>query len=256
MKKIMILQSLAVAIIFSSVVAIATDNGNKDKVAKMSTRKSSLTQNISKKGLFDLHTDNCSYANGWSFINIIDGKGFCIENNERNALTFEQARRECLNIEANNPARLPEPVEWKLACRQEYTNKTNGKNVTYIDNYEWATNIPLFVSVSALTLSLPDNADDDIPDGEILINMAYYRPFGAEPQGIAAVIMGKGECSQSSWGWLHNNNTGGNNTQGEAIGLGAAFQNEGKTYFYPGSSDPPEQGKSVVEGKFPFRCLR
>ena len=99
---------------------------------------SSLTKYMydNDQRLFDLHSNNCS--NGWSFITVIGNKdtppssedlGFCIEDAISPATYYDEALLNCLS----RSARLPEPVEWILACKQS-------KGTSYS---EWTSNFPI-----------------------------------------------------------------------------------------------------------------
>ena len=161
--------------------------------------------NINSKELFKLHTINdekrgCDGADTdtWDFVPVIENTdsvknlGFCIQKNQNAAKSFHEAQITCMSMA--KPARLPEPMEWKLACKQEYANKTNGKNIGYINDYEWASNVPMFSAAGPVIHPLYAISRGELP--------------GTEPQGIAVTIMGDGGCKYSSWGWICNNNTG------------------------------------------------
>ena len=129
---------------------------------------SSLTKYLSDKGLFALHENNCGLNTGvWDFITVIDRKppyldlGFCIETEEHDADSFEDAQMDCMN--KPQPARLPEPVEWKLACIQEYSNKMNNNpNASYLNNYEWVSNFIIIDAVDEVLSGVVPVAGDGV----------------------------------------------------------------------------------------------
>ena len=88
---------------------------------------------MAKEGFFLAHEDNC--ITGQEFIQIWDNEdgtdiGFCIEESERTASEWNDARATCLGLNM----RLPEPSEFKFAC----DNGTAVSDIT--DDWEWASN--------------------------------------------------------------------------------------------------------------------
>ena len=95
------------------------------------------TQMFGASGLFSPHANTCSATE--EFIPITLATGYCIEQNERPAQTWEEARQTC----ANAGKRLPEPAEWKYACN----HGTTVNNMVSVDIGEWASNFPITLSV-------------------------------------------------------------------------------------------------------------
>jgi hypothetical protein len=96
---------------------------------------------LNQMGLFTPHSDTCSSSE--TFITVKGSElGFCMENSERSALEFEAARRVCVDL----GKRLPEPVEFKVACNEEVTIGTNLTQIT--NNWEWSSN-SIFYAYSA-----------------------------------------------------------------------------------------------------------
>ena len=109
---------------------------------------SSLTNYLYDEGLFDLHTiddakHGCMNGGGWSFVNIVRGKGFCIENVTHEKKEFEDALKTCMNA----GARLPEPVEWTVAYKR--------LNFQTIGEYEWVSNFT-FRDIMGINIEAPD----------------------------------------------------------------------------------------------------
>ncbi len=94
-----------------------------------------LNQYFMQEGLFTPHSDNCGVDE--AFVEIASGSavGFCIEEDERTAAYWEYAKKTC----ADDGKRLPEPWEWKYACKNATTLGLN--NMT--NNWEWASNFSL-----------------------------------------------------------------------------------------------------------------
>lgn len=87
------------------------------------------------EGLFTPHPNHCDTST-FVFVAIGAGSsyGYCIEKDQRSAATWEEARQTCATI----GARLPEPGEYKYACKNPPTGLTNMTN-----DFEWASNYPL-----------------------------------------------------------------------------------------------------------------
>jgi hypothetical protein len=102
----------------------------------------STTKLLEQMGLFTPHSDICDTSE--TFITVKGSElGFCMENSERSAQEFEAARRVCVDL----GKRLPEPVEFKVACNEEVTIGTNLTQVT--NNWEWASNSVFYAYSSA-----------------------------------------------------------------------------------------------------------
>lgn len=96
------------------------------------------------QSLFTPHTDNCSASE--AFVALYTGAtlGFCIEEDERTAEAWEDARETC----AQAGKRLPEPAEWKYACEDAGTLGLN--NMT--DDWEHASNFSYLGAVTGYVL--------------------------------------------------------------------------------------------------------
>ncbi len=90
------------------------------------------TSAFARKGMFLLHTDDC--ATGEAFVDLATDMGYCIEEDERSAETWEEARQTCLE----NDMRLPEPAEYKYACTRRVALSLNDM----VEDWEWASNFP------------------------------------------------------------------------------------------------------------------
>lgn len=124
----------------------------------------SVTRWMEQRGLFTPHTDDCTSSE--SFIPTVGSTlGFCMENAERSAAPFLDARKACVDA----GKRLPEPTEFAQACSTVGTNLANMTN----NAWEWASNFT-------------------IP--------YYYAPN----HGVAAALMGGNGCDQGTAGWLAN----------------------------------------------------
>jgi hypothetical protein len=85
-----------------------------------------------EKGLYTPHVDDC--ISGEAF-QVIDGtRGFCIEQSERTADSWINARSTCFAA----GKRLPELTEYRVACGN--AGSLSLSNVT--NDYEWAGNAP------------------------------------------------------------------------------------------------------------------
>lgn len=89
------------------------------------------TTYIAEQNLYSPHEDDCDAATE-VFVEIASsGRGFCMEVNERTAATWEEARDSC----ATDLKRLPEAVEWKIACRRSGSSFNQ-----LLDGIEWVGN--------------------------------------------------------------------------------------------------------------------
>lgn len=89
------------------------------------------TEDFRQRGLFTPHANDCSASE--AFVGIAGtNRGYCIEEDERSAATWDVARETC----AAAGKRLPEPGEWKYACN----NAAGLNNMTASDEWEWASN--------------------------------------------------------------------------------------------------------------------
>lgn len=85
---------------------------------------------IDQKGLWTPHPDDCSSSE--TFIASGPGSlGFCIEDDERSALAYQDARKTCTDL----GKRLPEPNEFKFACLAAPSGLNDMSN-----NWEWSSN--------------------------------------------------------------------------------------------------------------------
>lgn len=88
---------------------------------------------------FSAHANDCNGATE-EFIEIgVTGLGFCIEKTERSTAQFDDARNTCVNL----GMRLPEPGEFKLAC------KTGTALLNMTNNMEWASNFAMVISTDS-----------------------------------------------------------------------------------------------------------
>ena len=90
------------------------------------------TRRMEQDGLFELHYNFCSGSEAFIAV-AADGKGFCMDEDQRTADTFDDARQDCFD----EGKRLPEPVEFKYACR--YGAGLNDMT----DDWEWVSNFPI-----------------------------------------------------------------------------------------------------------------
>jgi hypothetical protein len=135
-------------------------------VAESSSKGTDMwTRVFDQWGLFTPHENYCDTTEEFFSVSGTSSRGFCMEKNERSAETWEDARDAC----AADRKRLPEPGEWKFACRtgSSLTNMSN--------NWEWASNF----AIDAIT------------------------PTGAG--GASASIAGAGGCSYGSVDWINRN---------------------------------------------------
>ncbi len=126
----------------------------------------SVTNLMGKENLFTPHEYDC--AADEEFIQVWDNEdgtdiGFCIEEDERTAAEWSDARDICVNADM----RLPEPGEFKLAC-------DNGVSVNDMtDDWEWVSNFATHLVT-----------DDASP-----------------ASGVAVTIGGNGSCNYGSSDW-------------------------------------------------------
>lgn len=91
---------------------------------------------MGRRGLFVPRRTSSDCVTGEAHIAVDNnGLGYCIETAERTAATWEDARHACLQ----DGKRLPEPAEFKYACKY-------GAGLTGMTgNWEWATNFSLHI---------------------------------------------------------------------------------------------------------------
>jgi hypothetical protein len=91
------------------------------------------TETFKSQGLYQAHSNNCSGSE--TFFPLYSGAsiGFCMENDERSAAIFSDAIADC----AHDGKRLPEPLEWKVACQAGTLNDMTGA-------WEWVENTPRY----------------------------------------------------------------------------------------------------------------
>ncbi|MFN8391630.1 MAG: hypothetical protein U0136_15180 [Bdellovibrionota bacterium] len=104
-----------------------------------------INQEMKDNGLFHPHINNC--ASSEVFVPVGAGgtggpTGFCIDKDESSGsgIAWEDCRQNCASL----GKRLPEPVEFKIACQLSPTgliNMTNG--------FEWASNFSILEYDSA-----------------------------------------------------------------------------------------------------------
>jgi hypothetical protein len=115
-----------------------------------------------KQGLFSPHANNCSSTE--VYVTIGGGvSGFCMEKDERSADYWENAKETCASV----GKRLPEPAEFKYACKNPPTGLIHMTN-----NYEWVSNAA---------------------------NWFHYYD-GGNSDGIFAATLGNGSCANGQWG--------------------------------------------------------
>lgn len=95
-----------------------------------------VNQEMGRNGLFHPHANNC--ASSEVFIPVGSGgtggnTGFCIDKDETSGsgIAWEDCRQACAEL----GKRLPEPVEFKIACQLAPTGLVNMTN-----GFEWASN--------------------------------------------------------------------------------------------------------------------
>lgn len=109
---------------------------------------------------YDAHSVSESTSGG----NCVPGDiGYLIEKAERTANYWELAKQTCLQY----GMRLPEPFEWKLACKNAATWSLS----TMTDNWEWESNF-------ALPL------------------------YNGSSVGVGVAVAGNGGCQYATWGWV------------------------------------------------------
>lgn len=97
-----------------------------------------VNQQMIDNGLFRPHADTC--VTGEAFLPLGAGgtagtTGLCVEEDERSADHWEDARQTCAAL----GKRLPEPSEYKIACRLAGSLGLNDMT----DDDEWASNFSL-----------------------------------------------------------------------------------------------------------------
>ena len=110
-------------------------------------------------------TQNDQHAGGESTAggNCLPGDvGYIIEQNERTADYWEQAKKTCLE----NGMRLPEPFEYKVSCVDAATFGLSSMT----GNWEWSSNFAL--------------------------------PMYTTYNGVASAVMGNLGCDYAYWGWV------------------------------------------------------
>lgn len=96
------------------------------------TNSDMWTSFMVEKGLYTPHVNNC--ISGEAFQVIDGGRGYCIEQSERSADSWINARDTCFAA----GQRLPELTEYRVAC-----GNAGGLSLTNVTNdYEWAGNAP------------------------------------------------------------------------------------------------------------------
>ena len=89
------------------------------------------TRAFEQWGLFNPHANHCDSSTE-VFIAVGGGDtGFCMEKSERTADSWDLARETCASVKK----RLPEPGEYKIACRFSPSGLAN-----MTDDNEWASN--------------------------------------------------------------------------------------------------------------------
>ena len=125
------------------------------------------TQLADKTGTFSPHINNCDSSE--VYVTIGGGiLGYCIEKNYRTAAAWDDAKEACASI----GKRLPEPAEWKHACKYPPTGLGGMSG-----HWEWTSNT-----------AIPLDAAN------------YDR--------IVAAIMGGGGCTSGSWDVVASSNLG------------------------------------------------
>lgn len=99
------------------------------------------TNIMNKDNLFAPHHDFCDSGTE-TFISFApDGRGYCIEKDERSAQIWTEARQICLSA----GKRLPEPAEFQYACY----HGSGLSNMT--GNWEWTSNFAIVYNASSPT---------------------------------------------------------------------------------------------------------
>lgn len=103
---------------------------------------------MARNGMFVPHYDDCDTATE-AFVQVApDGKGFCMEINERASAFWEDARHDCLD----EGMRLPEPAEFRYACRRAATLGLNNMSNA---GPEWASNFAQAMATNSYGVGVP-----------------------------------------------------------------------------------------------------
>jgi len=121
--------------------------------------------------LYDVHSAGGSTAGGSCAPGAI---GFIIEKNRRTSAVWENAKQTCLL----NGMRLPEPFEYKLACK----NVVSGGNTWQINNIsssgaEWASNFVSQSGGSINAVTMGDNTSQCYKSGSGQVGGGGEDPF-------------------------------------------------------------------------------
>jgi hypothetical protein len=141
--------------------SITANNGQYDNRIPEGSFPNNYTEICFKDGTtkYDIHVGGENTDGG----NCLPGDvGFVIEQNERSANYWEQAKADCLK----DGMRLPEPFEFKYACVNASTFVLNDMT----NNWEWASNFAL--------------------------------PVYDSNSGVGAALMGDSVCSYAYWHWV------------------------------------------------------
>ncbi len=113
------------------------------------------------KGAYTPHRNDCSNSTE-VFVPVAgSNKGLCMDKTWRSAATWDDAREVC----AVDDMRLPEPMEFKFACK----NPPSGL-INMTAGLQWASNQPMWI-----------------------LNGGYV---------IAAALMGNGSCAYGDWAYV------------------------------------------------------
>mgnify|MGYP001555164085 CR=1 FL=1 len=171
------MKPLSTAIISSSVMGVFLLVGmNLFFLPKQITPMDMLHAHDIQSGLFVPHSNNCVESEAFVALTA-DGRGYCIEKEERQLYTWQEARMDC----AKDGKRLPEPFEWKVACSA--SKKLGLKNM--IGNWEWASS---FTTPEVLPVN----------------NTGDY-------QGMGVPVFGNQGCHQGTWEWIGHSKSLGEN---------------------------------------------
>ncbi|MBI4993965.1 hypothetical protein HZC33_03390, partial [Candidatus Wolfebacteria bacterium] len=145
-----------------TIYSLTANNGMyNNRIADM-TPPAAYTEVCFKSGStqYDYHSTSASTSGG----NCVPGDvGYIIEADERSVNYWEMAKQTCLNY----GMRLPEPFEWKLACK----NAATWSLINMTGNWEWASNF-----------SLP--------------------MFLGNDSGVESAIFGGSGCNYAGWNWV------------------------------------------------------
>lgn len=156
-------------------LAITPLTANAEEYTQWSTPAAgsdSITNLMGKENVFMPHEDDCVI--GEEFIKIWDNEdgtdiGICVEEDERTAVEWSDARDTCLNA----GMRLPEPGEFKFAC-----DKGTGLNDTTDTDWEWVSNFATSLAVDS----------------------------GTPNSGVTVPVAGHTDCNTASTGWAASSN--------------------------------------------------